>query len=72
MPSIGSASDALVRNSTYVPPSLVWAAAHGVPVASREAGNLILRAELPDGERIDDDLDLHLPARPAAQISLPI
>ena len=45
---------------------------NGVPVASREAGDLVRRGELADGETIDANLDLHVPERPVAQTSLPL
>jgi ATP-dependent Lhr-like helicase len=47
----------------------------GNAVASLEAGKLVLRAPLPPGARIDDDLTYHPPPRPAAvatQAALPL
>jgi hypothetical protein len=47
----------------------------GHPVASLEAGRVVLRAPLPPGARIDDDLTYHPPPRPiqlAAQAALPL
>jgi ATP-dependent Lhr-like helicase len=47
----------------------------GHAVASLEAGKLVLRAPLPPGARIDDDLTYHPPPRPAAvatQAALPL
>jgi hypothetical protein len=36
----------------------------GHAVASLEAGKLVLRAPMPPGARIDDDLTYHPPPRP--------
>jgi ATP-dependent Lhr-like helicase len=36
----------------------------GIAVASIEGGQLVLRAALPAGARIDDDLTYHPPPRP--------
>jgi ATP-dependent Lhr-like helicase len=47
----------------------------GQAVASLEAGKLVLRAPLPPGARIDDDLTYHPPPRPApvaTQAALPL
>ena len=47
----------------------------GQAVASVEAGHLVLRAPLPPGARIDDDLTYHPPPRPAQiapQAALPL
>ncbi len=47
----------------------------GQPVASLEAGQLVPRAPLPPGARIDDDLTYHAPPRPleiASQAALPL
>jgi ATP-dependent Lhr-like helicase len=47
----------------------------GHAVASLEAGKLVLRAPLPPGARIDDDLTYHPPPRPApiaTQAALPL
>ncbi len=47
----------------------------GHAVASLEAGHVVLRAPLPPGARIDDDLTYHPPPRPlqvAAQAALPL
>ena len=47
----------------------------GTPVASLEAGKLVLRAPLPPGARIDEDLTYHPPPRPApmaTQAALPL
>ncbi len=47
----------------------------GQAVASVEAGALVLRAALPPGARIDDDLTYHAPPRPsqpAPQVALPL
>ena len=47
----------------------------GHPVASLEAGELVRRAPLPPGARIDDDLGYHPPPRPimlVQQAALPL
>jgi len=47
----------------------------GQAVASVEAGQLILRAPLPPGARVDADLTYHPPPRPpqiASQAALPL
>jgi ATP-dependent Lhr-like helicase len=47
----------------------------GQPVASLEAGERVLRAPIPAGARIDDDLTYHAPPRPVAvavQAALPL
>jgi hypothetical protein len=47
----------------------------GHAVASLEAGQVVLRAPLPPGARIDDDLTYHPPPRPtpiATQAALPL
>ncbi len=47
----------------------------GQPVASLEAGQVVHRAPLPPGARIDDDLTYHAPPRPleiASQAALPL
>ncbi len=47
----------------------------GQAVASVEAGNLVLRAPLPPGARVDEDLTYHPPPRPvqiAPQAALPL
>jgi hypothetical protein len=47
----------------------------GQAVASLEAGKLVLRAPLPPGARVDDDLTYHPPPRPApvaTQAALPL
>jgi ATP-dependent helicase Lhr and Lhr-like helicase len=47
----------------------------GVAVASLEAGEVVRRAPIPPGARIDDDLTYHPPPRPivvATQAALPL
>jgi ATP-dependent Lhr-like helicase len=47
----------------------------GQPVASLEGGQLVMRAPIPPGARIDDDLTYHPPPRPASpapQAALPL
>jgi ATP-dependent Lhr-like helicase len=47
----------------------------GHPVASLEAGEVVTRAALPQGARVDDDLTYHPPPRPAVappQVALPL
>ncbi|HVV87402.1 MAG TPA: DEAD/DEAH box helicase, partial [Kofleriaceae bacterium] len=47
----------------------------GVPIASREAGTVVLRTALEPGARVDDDLTYHPPPRrpaPVSQASLPL
>ncbi|MFT3697182.1 MAG: DEAD/DEAH box helicase [Kofleriaceae bacterium] len=47
----------------------------GQPIASLEAGELVIRATLPPGARVDDDLTYHAPPRPSApppQAALPL
>jgi hypothetical protein len=47
----------------------------GHAVASLEAGQVVARAPLPPGARIDDDLTYHPPPRPisaATQAALPL
>ena len=41
----------------------------GQAVASVEAGNLIRRAPLPAGARVDDDLTYHAPPKPQPPVS---
>ncbi|NVB85149.1 MAG: DEAD/DEAH box helicase [Kofleriaceae bacterium] len=47
----------------------------GQPVASLEGGQLVMRAPIPPGARVDDDLTYHPPPRPisaATQAALPL
>jgi ATP-dependent Lhr-like helicase len=47
----------------------------GQAIASHEAGELVIRAALPPGARVDDDLAYHPPPRPierAMQAALPL
>jgi ATP-dependent Lhr-like helicase len=47
----------------------------GIAVASLEAGALVMRAPIPQGARIDDDLTYHPPPRPVhapSQAALPL
>ena len=47
----------------------------GVPIASREAGSLVVRTTLEPGATVDDELTYHPPPRrvaPTPQVALPL